>query len=137
MSTAFAAQDQFQKPKILLIEDDADMREILAMVLQREMYDVVMAANGREGLDLLFDTKPNLILCDLMMPKMDGREFLKKVRSNPGSRVVPIIILTAVDSDDNEIDLLDLGATDFVSKTDSTDVMLSRVRHVLAGRAGN
>jgi DNA-binding response OmpR family regulator len=73
-------------------------------------------------------------LCDLMMPNMDGREFLKRVRSNPSARTLPIIILTAVDSDDNEVDLLDLGATDFVSKTDSTSVMLSRIRNALQAK---
>lgn len=127
--------DPFQKTRILLVEDDPDMREILSMVLQKEMYEVILAQNGREGLELLFSARPSLILCDLMMPQMDGREFLKRIRGNPGARALPVIILTAVDSDDNEIDLLDLGATDFVSKTDSTDVMLSRVRNVLSRRA--
>jgi type II secretory ATPase GspE/PulE/Tfp pilus assembly ATPase PilB-like protein/CheY-like chemotaxis protein len=125
----------FEKSRILLIEDDSDMREILTMVLQREMYEVIEAENGQQGLELLFEKKPSVVICDLMMPQMDGREFLKRVRANPGSRSVPIIILTAVDSDDNEVDLLDLGATDFVSKTDATNVMLSRVRNAVSGKA--
>ena len=126
---------QFEKCRVLLIEDDCDMREILAMVLQKEMYEVFEAENGQQGLELLFEKKPSVVLCDLMMPQMDGREFLKRVRANPGSRNVPVIILTAVDSDDNEVDLLDLGATDFVSKTDATNVMLSRVRNAISGKS--
>ncbi len=131
-SAVSIAQSSGGRSRVLLIEDDRDMRDILSMVLQKEMYEVIEAENGQEGLQQIFDNPPHIVLCDLMMPKMDGREFLKRIRSHPGSRAIPVIILTAVDSEDNEVDLLDLGATDFVSKTDSTNVMLSRVRSVLA-----
>ncbi|MCB0310938.1 MAG: response regulator, partial [Bdellovibrionales bacterium] len=86
---------------------------------------------GREGLELVYQHAPRIVLCDLMMPEMDGKEFLIKLRSNPKTRDLPVIMLTAVDSESNEIDLLDLGANDFVSKASSSAVMLSRLRKVL------
>lgn len=119
------------KDTILLVEDDPDTRSVLSMVLRKEMFEVVEAANGEEALKVLYEQPPTLILCDLMMPVMDGRELLKRVRANRQMNEIPVLILTAVDTDQNQIDLLDLGAKDFVSKASSARVLLSRVRRAL------
>ncbi len=121
------------KEKVLIIEDDADVRSILSMLLQKEMYEVVEAANGQEGLEKVYECKPSLIVCDLMMPVMDGREFLKKIQATKQTRDIPVLMLTAVDHENNEIDLIDLGATDFVSKSASSSVLLTRMRRALQG----
>lgn len=120
------------KPKLLLVEDNDDVRSVLAMLLEREMFDVVQAANGLEALSKVYAEVPAVILCDLMMPVMDGREFLLKLKNNKQTREIPVIILTAAASEEHEINLLELGARDFVSKASSTNIMLTRIRKVLA-----
>lgn len=121
------------RKRILLIEDDADVRVVLAMVLQREMFEVTEAENGHDALEKLYQgaVVPDIILCDLMMPKMDGREFMSRMRADEQAKKIPVIILTAADSEENEMNLLDLGARDFVSKASSSNVMLARVRKAL------
>jgi type IV pilus assembly protein PilB len=120
------------RPRILLIEDDPDIRSVLTHLLNKEMYDVSEATNGSEGLEMVYSVQPEVVLCDLMMPVMDGKQFLIKMRSSARTRDIPIIILTAVNTEENETSLLDLGANDFVSKTAAASVMLSRIRKALA-----
>ncbi|RMD85315.1 MAG: response regulator [Candidatus Dadabacteria bacterium] len=99
--------------------------------LEREGYIVKAVENGLKGLKYLKSHKPDLILCDLMMPVMDGREFLKAVRQTDNGKNLPVIVLTAVGSELAEADSLELGATDFVNKTSSFDVLLARIRKAL------
>ena len=119
------------KQKIVLIEDDEDVRRILSMLLKNEMFETYEAKDGREGLEQVYQHNPDIILCDLMMPGMDGREFLLKMKTHEQTRKIPVIILTAADTEENETGLLDLGAKDFLSKASSSKVMLSRIRRVL------
>ncbi len=120
-----------KKQKILLVEDDPDIRAILKLVFARELYEVIEATNGLEGLNKVYEHSPQIILCDLMMPVMDGREFLLKLRANQQTRDIPVIMLTAINTEENEVALIDLGANDFVSKGTASAVMLSRVRRAL------
>lgn len=119
------------RQKVLLVEDDSDVRSILSILLQKEMFDVIEAENGLEGLEQVYEHNPSFIICDLMMPVMDGREFIVKMQNNANTRDIPIIVLTAVDDEDHEIDLIDLGAVDFVSKAASSSVLVSRIRRAL------
>ena len=118
--------------RILLVEDEPDMREILSLILQKENFEVIEASNGEEALKKLDAAPPQLVLCDLMMPVMGGKEFLAKLRADVQTRQIPVIILTAVDSEENEITLLDIGATDFISKAASTSVVITRIKSALA-----
>jgi type IV pilus assembly protein PilB len=118
------------KKKLLLVEDDENLRQILSMLLKKEMYDVDEATNGQEALEKIYSNPPELILCDLMMPVMGGRELLAKIKKNSATSKIPVVILTAADDEDNEIDLLELGAEDFVSKGSSSNIMLSRLRKI-------
>ncbi|MEZ4754582.1 MAG: type II/IV secretion system protein [Bdellovibrionota bacterium] len=119
------------REKVVLIEDDEDVRRILTLLLQKEMYEVIEAENGLVGLNAVYEHQPTFVLCDLMMPVMDGKEFLIKMQNNTQTTNIPVIILTAADNEDNETGLLDLGAADFVSKSSSSSVMLSRLRRIL------
>lgn len=121
----------FVKPKVLIIDDDPDIRTVFSMVLARELFDVVEATNGQEGLERVYTDRPSLILCDLMMPHMDGRDFLVRLRANPSTRDIPVVILTAANSETNEISLLELGARDFISKGSSAAIISTRLRRVL------
>jgi type IV pilus assembly protein PilB len=84
--------------KVLLIDDDPDMRAVFSLVLSREAYEVIEAENGLDGLNKLYQHTPDLVLCDLMMPVMDGREFLLKIRGNADTRTIPVVMLTAANS---------------------------------------
>ncbi len=128
-----APQRGIKKPKLLLIEDDPDVREILSMLLQKEMYEVIEAENGRAGLEKVYQDAPSIVLCDLMMPVMDGKEFLAKMKSNGETKKIPVLMLTAVDTEAHEVNLLDLGARDFLSKSGSPQVLLTRLRRALEG----
>jgi type IV pilus assembly protein PilB len=119
------------KKTILLVEDDEGVRAVLRMMLQREMYEVIEAENGQIALEKIYQTLPDMILCDLMMPVMDGRQLLVKLQRDTRTNNIPVIMLTAADSEDKEIDLLELGAKDFISKTSSNEVMLARLRRMV------
>jgi type IV pilus assembly protein PilB len=120
-----------KKQRILIIEDDEDLRSVYTMIFEKEYFYVITAENGRSGLEKLYSEYPDIILCDLMMPVMDGNEFLMRVRTDQNLMHIPVIMLTAANSENNETYLLDLGARDFLSKTSSAKVMVSRVRRGL------
>jgi CheY-like chemotaxis protein len=87
---------------VLLVEDDADTREVMARTLDNAGWEVSEAGNGREALDQLAREKPRLILLDLMMPVMDGFEFLLEMRANADWQDIPVIVLTAKDLTDED-----------------------------------
>ncbi len=128
-----ANNSNLARQKVLLVEDDDGVRAVLSMLLQRDMYDVVEAHNGQEALECVYKESPSIILCDLMMPVMDGRDFLIKLKRNKQTAHIPVIMLTAADDESNEIDLLELGANDFISKASSAAIMLTRIRKTLPG----
>jgi DNA-binding response OmpR family regulator len=114
-----------KKHVILIIDDDTRIVRLLTKSLQVEGYQVVSASNSLLALDMLIDTKPDLILLDLMMPNMNGFEFCEQVRTFSS---IPIIIVTAVGQDKAKVHGLDLGADDYLVKPFSIDEMLARVR---------
>lgn len=128
-----AERPGIRRKKVLIVEDDPDMRSLFTLVLRREMYEVIEAENGLVGLHKVYEENPDLILCDLMMPVMDGREFLSRMQSTPETRGIPIVVLTAANSEANEISLLELGAREFLGKTSSPSVIATRLRRILKG----
>jgi type II secretory ATPase GspE/PulE/Tfp pilus assembly ATPase PilB-like protein len=120
------------KPVILIIDDNASVRKMLSTMLSKEHVEIVQAENGVQGLNLLYEKLPSVILCDISMPEMNGKEFLKRLKKNKQFRDVPILMLTIDDQIENEVEFLDLGATSFLSKRLPPAVMLSRVKSVLS-----
>ncbi len=109
------ASEPGDSPKLLLVEDDRDLREALCQLLKDSGYDVVCAENGREALDYLADAPPPcLVLLDLMMPIMNGWEFRAEQRKNTSISGIPVVVVTA----DGRADLkaLALGADDYLRK---------------------
>ena len=102
--------------RILLIEDNHNLREEIVNVLDLEGFEVVTAENGRIGLDRIAEQQPDLVLCDLMMPIMDGFETLKAIRANPVTQTLPVILLTARGEEACVAKGMELGADDYVSK---------------------
>ena len=102
--------------QILVIEDDAAVRDVVTRLLARAGYDVIEAANGRAGYQLAVSESPDLILLDLMMPVMDGFEVLSKVKSNPATSQILVIVLTAKIDAESERRVMRSGAVDYIKK---------------------
>src|SRR3972149_2089558 len=129
METSAKASNREIKPlKVLIIEDHPDQRDLLAIVLQREGYQVVTAANGIEALEQLERESVQIILSDIMMPKMDGFELIKNIRSNPALKAIYVILITARIQEGDRVRGLDLGADDYITKPFSFSELLARVR---------
>lgn len=113
---------------ILVVDDEAKLRQMLRVYLEQEGYGVVEAANGREAIYVARAEKPDLILLDLMMPEMGGYEF---VRAYAREAATPVIMLTARIEDQDKIVGLELGADDYVTKPFNVRELIARVRAVL------
>lgn len=131
-SAAEAKQNQLKRPTIIVVDDDPDIRTLFVHLLTKERYTVFEASNGADGLDLVYQHNPTLVLCDLSMPIMDGKEFLMRMRSNQDTRKIPVVILTAENSEVNELSLLNIGAREFLGKKDSPAKIVTRLRRVLS-----
>ncbi len=120
--------------KILVIEDEATLQKALNDVLDSEGYVVVSALDGVKGVELAKEEKPDLILLDIILPKMDGFEVLKELKKNKETKDVPVIILTNLSDLDNIQRALDLGATTYLVKADfHLDDVLKKIESVLKG----
>src|SRR3970282_2356371 len=113
---------------VLVIEDHPDQRELLAIVLQREGYRVITAANGLEALEKLETEHVQIALSDIMMPKMDGFELIKRVRGNSKLKSLYLILITARIQEGDRVRGLALGADDYITKPFSFSELLSRIR---------
>lgn len=117
--------------RILIIDDEEDIRDILYYNLQKEGYDVLQAATGREGIEMAVSQKPDLVLLDVMMPEMDGIEVCQTLRENATTKDIRICFLTARNEDYSQIAGLDAGADDYVSKPVKPKVLASRIKAIL------
>jgi two-component system response regulator RegX3 len=113
---------------ILLVEDEVSLSEPLAFLLSKEGYEVTVAENGRKAVDLFQQCDFNLVLLDLMLPELSGVEVCRAIRS---ASQVPIIMLTAKDSEVDIVVGLELGADDYVTKPYSSRELLARIKAVL------
>ncbi|NLT29594.1 MAG: response regulator transcription factor [Propionibacterium sp.] len=115
--------------EILVVDDDKGVRESLARSLQYSGYEVATAADGVEALARLSATRPEAVIMDVMMPRLDGLETTKMLRSTGND--VPILILTARDAVDDRVDGLDAGADDYMVKPFSLEELLARLRALI------
>ncbi len=113
---------------ILLVEDDATLRDTLAYRLRHDGYQVVTAADGVQAVNAARKTRPDLIVLDLMLPGLDGLEVCKQVRAMPETQAAPIIMLTARAEESDKILGLELGADDYVTKPFSWPELRARIR---------
>jgi DNA-binding response OmpR family regulator len=116
-------------PRVLVVDDEAPMRMALEDILKADGYRVLTAADGQTGLALALDEKPDLILLDVMMPKLDGLALCAELRRV--AAVVPVLMLTARGLVEDRVAGLDTGADDYLVKPFSTDELLARVRALL------
>lgn len=121
------------RPLALVVDDNADVREYVAHLLGGE-YDVRQAADGKEGLGMALKTVPDLIVCDVMMPVMDGLEMCRRVKAETATSHVPVILLTSNAQENQRAEGYDCGADAYITKPFSSKVLLSRVRNLLENR---
>lgn len=111
--------------KILVIDDETQIRRMLRIALKSEGYDISEAENGEQGLSSILRLQPDLVVLDLGLPDMDGQTLLRELRS---WSTVPVIVLSVRNSDKEKVQLLDAGAQDYVTKPFSIEEFLARVR---------
>lgn len=122
------------RPRILIAEDDADVRQVLVEILSEDDYELVVARDGREALALALGRTPDLVLLDLKMPLLDGREVCRNLRAEPRTRRVPVILLTASASEADIVEGFEEGATDYITKPFAPAMVRTRVRSWLLRR---
>ena len=115
--------------KILIVDDDAMSNTLVGFLLKTNSYEVVSAQDGQEGLEKAKQEKPDLIVLDVMMPKMDGYTFLHELKRSSDGKIPPIIMLTA--KDQMEVTFKMEGVADYFVKPLDTDKFLKRVKQVL------
>ena len=119
------------KEKILFIEDDEDIQELVRYNLAREGYDVRLAGSAEDGLTHVSSWKPDLVLLDLMLPGMDGLDACRKLKSSEATSATPVIMVTAKGEESDIVTGLELGADDYIVKPFSPKVLVARIRTVL------
>jgi DNA-binding response OmpR family regulator len=120
-------------PKVLVVDDEPMVREVLTRYLAREGFEVSTAADGEEALDRIPDVEPDLVLLDLMLPRVDGFEVFRRLRED---RPTPVIMLTARGEATDRVVGLERGADDYVAKPFSPREVVARVRAVLRRSGG-
>lgn len=113
--------------KILVVDDDANICELLRLYLTKEGYQVTTAGDGEEGLEKFNQIKPDMVLLDVMMPRMDGWEVCRRIRARSQ---VPVIMLTAKGEEEDELQGFSLGADEYIMKPFSLKILLARIEAV-------
>ena len=119
------------KQTILIVDDEQDLLDLIEYNLKQQGFEVLTADNGNRGIQIARDEKPNLVLLDVMMPQMDGIEVCDRMREDPDLKNIPIIFLTARSDEKTEIEGLNKGADDYITKPISTSKLISRIKAVL------
>lgn len=117
--------------KILLVDDNEIILKVLSNILESEGYLINTARNGLDALKLTFQEKPDLIITDFIMPGMDGVTLIKKLKTQLATRYIPIIMLTAKDEEDAEVEVIDAGADDYLTKPVNAKRLLARINKLL------
>ncbi|MDX6768882.1 MAG: response regulator transcription factor [Elusimicrobiota bacterium] len=117
--------------KVLVIDDEEDYRLIISDILRGAGFEVTLAKDGEEGLAAARAARPDLVLVDWMMPRMDGERFSRALREDPALSRLPVLMLTVKQTADEEMEALHFGVDDFIVKPFKAPELLARVRAVL------
>lgn len=115
---------------ILVVDDEEDILELLKYNLEKEGYSILAARNGKKALEMV-RKNIDLVILDIMMPELDGLDVCREIRKNPGTSHLPVVFLTAKDSEVDEVVGLELGAEDYITKPVKVRTLLARVRRIL------
>lgn len=119
--------DRHSAKTILVVDDEPSVREVLKRLLKQEGYDVFSAPNGKEALEIIKADPPSMLLLDLMMPEMGGMAVCRRIRENPATRLMPVIMITAKGEVTDEIKGLERGADDYIAKPFDVEEVKARV----------
>jgi two-component system, chemotaxis family, chemotaxis protein CheY len=119
---------------VLILEDDPSVQTLLRKQLVAHGFKVTIAADGLDGLMKLETIKPDILLCDVMMPNLDGIEFVKAIKANTATQKIPVIFLTAKTDPRSMIEGINVGARFYVTKPFQIDDLLAKVRRALSGK---
>ncbi len=117
--------------KILIIEDDEDIRELMRESLTYQEYNIIVAESGQSGIDQALKYLPDAIVCDIMMPGLKGYEVFKALRQNSNTAMIPFIFLTAVNSEEERAYALKLGVEDYLNKPCTVKQLKGAIAKVL------
>lgn len=121
------------KKKILIVEDEADVASLLAMLLDTQGYDSILAKDGPGALEKARGEKPDLILLDIMLPKIDGFKVARMLKFDENFRHIPIIMITAKIQEKDKKMGMETGADAYFTKPFDTSVLLQRIKEILVG----
>ncbi len=119
------------KKTILVVDDEKDLLDLIEYNLRKEGFEVLKAENGQQGIEVAKKNKPDLVLLDIMMPKMDGLEAVEIMRQDDDLKNIPIIFLTARSDEKTEVEGLNKGGDDYITKPISTTKLISRIKAVM------
>ena len=128
---AAAPADPNRPLKVLVVDDEEEVRNSVSEFLESQGYDAVEVADGEEALAKCFTEKPDLLLLDLMLPRVDGYQVCQTLKGNPITSVIPIIIITALNSTSQKIKGIDYGADDYIEKPFGLEELSARIKMVL------
>jgi type IV pilus assembly protein PilB len=121
-----------KQPRVLAVDDDPFIRTMLEKVLSEANYEVILATDGEEALAKVFRDLPDLIISDVVMPKLDGLELVKKLKGHLQTSIIPVILLTSKDEVASEVEGLEAGADDYIPKPIVTNRLLARINRIMS-----
>lgn len=122
-----------KKGKVLVVDDEINITQILEFSIGSEGYEVLTAANGEEAIEKARREQPDLIILDIMMPKIDGYEACRILKSNPLTKNIPVVLLTAKGRDIDKRLGYEVGAVDYIVKPFSPNKLVDRIHELLVG----
>jgi type IV pilus assembly protein PilB len=118
--------------RVLAVDDDPFIRKMLDKVLTEAHYDVVLATDGEEALEKVYRERPDLIISDVVMPKLDGLSLVRKLKGQLQTSIIPVILLTSKDEVESEVEGLEAGADDYIPKPIVANLLLARINRILS-----
>jgi DNA-binding response OmpR family regulator len=122
------------RPKLVIAEDEAALAKVLKLRLEMEGFHVRVAGDGAEAMRLVREDPPDLLVCDLMMPVMDGFAVTRELKADPALSSLPILILTALKRENDVAELTRLGVSGFASKPYDSKALTAQIRELVAPR---
>ena len=132
--STYKATKSMSSAKILIVEDDSSIADIVAYNLRQVPYDVSICHDGAEGLKRVIEERPDLLILDLMLPSLDGIEICRQLRANPGTKDLLILMLTAKSEEADQVTGFSVNTDDYVTKPFSVKILLERIRILLQRR---
>ena len=125
------AQANISKKRILVVDDEPDFVKAIQIILEANNYEVTVATDGQQGLNLARSQKPDLIVLDLMLPKMDGYKVCRFLKFDEKYREIPIIMLTARGQEEDKSLGQQMGADDYIVKSEKPEILLEKINQLL------